>query len=84
MRYIKECEKNLDGKMSFKPEEVADGKMSRFIASLVEMGSEIHLWTDGYAYIVEYVQDISVADGIQFVAIDTNSQWVETEADGNK
>lgn len=81
MRYIEECEKNLDGKMSFKPEEVADGKLQRFIQSLMEMGSDIHLWTDGYVWVVEYIQDISTADGIQFVAIDTNSQWVETETE---
>lgn len=81
MRYIESCEKNLDGKMSFKPEEVADGKLQRFIQSLMEMNSEIHLWTDGYAWVVEYIQDINIADGIQFVAIDTNSQSVETETE---
>lgn len=81
MRYIESCEKNLDGKMSFKPEEVADGKLQRFVQSLMEMNSEIHVWTDGYAWIVEYVQDINTADGIQFVAIDRNSQWVETETE---
>ena len=76
MRYCKEHERNLDGKMSFTPEEVADGKMSRFIASLVEMGSEIHIRTGGYVCVVEYIQDTNAADGIQFVAIDTNSQWI--------
>lgn len=81
MKYIKECEQNLDGNMSFTPEEVADGKLQRFLQSLMEMGSEIHLWTDGYCWVVEYVQDIHAADGIQFVAIDTNNQWVETETE---
>jgi len=81
MRYIEHCEKNLDGKMSFTPEEVEDGKLQRFVKSLMEMNSAIHLWTDGYVWVVEYIQDINVESGIQFVAIDTDSQSVETETE---
>lgn len=80
-------EKKIDGKMAFRPEEIADGKMERFIKVLVENNAEIRLWTDGYVYVVEYIEDISVADGNHFEAIDGDnyigSFSEDQEADGN-
>ena len=93
MRYFKEREKHLDGTMGFSQEEVADGKFGRFIASLMEMGCEVHIWTDGCTWVVEYLRDTTTADGISFYPMDTNEEvcvdgkyvdWEQLEADGNK
>lgn len=81
MRYIEECEKNIDGQMSFDTGEVEDGKLQRFLQSLMEMGCEIHLWTDGYVWTIEYIEKVRTEYNVQFVAIDTSSQWVETQTE---
>lgn len=93
MRYIKRCEERVDGKLSFTPEEVADGKLTRFIECLRENDCEIHIWTDGYAWVVEYIDDLNSRDGINFQAIDAEEDcvvdgkfvdWEAMDADGNE
>lgn len=61
-----------DGRMSFTPEEVADGRLERFVKVLIENQCQMRLWTDGYCYVVEYVEDIAVADGTYFTLIDND------------
>ena len=81
----------FSGKMSFKPEEVADGKLEKFVKVLIENNCEIRLWTDGFCYVVEYIEDIYVTDGLHFEAVYYNEQVVnekyidfeKMEADGN-
>lgn len=80
----------ISGKMSFKPEEIADGKLIEFINFLIKMNSEIRLWTDGYCYIVEYIEDVNKADGIEFRAVNYDEvvvnencvDWERVDADG--
>lgn len=45
-----------DGKMSFTPEEVADGKLHNFVNVLIDLKAEINIWTDGYCMVVEYIE----------------------------
>ena len=61
-----------DGRMSFTPEEVADGRLERFVKVLIENQCQMRLWTDGYCYVVEYVEDITVSDGTYFTLIDSD------------
>lgn len=93
MTYIKELDSRIDGKMAFTPEEVADGKLTKFIEVLRECDAEIHIWTDGYCWIVEYLEDSTTADGINFHPVDYNEDcivkskyvnWELMEADGNE
>lgn len=90
MRYIEKCEKRLDGRLSFTPEEVADGKLTRFVNCLLENNCELHIWTDGYAIIVEYLDELSSADGNHFQVVDEKEvvvdgkyvNWEYYDADG--
>jgi len=83
-------EEKISGKMAFKPEEVADGKMDRFIKVLIENNCEIRLWTDRYCYVVEYLEDVETADGRHFEAVDEEEvvvdgkyvNWEQYDADG--
>lgn len=80
----------ISGRMAFRPEEVADGKLERFVKVLMENSCEIRMWTDGYCYIVEYIEDVEVADGRHFEAVDEEEvvvdgkyvDWERYDADG--
>lgn len=91
MKYIKELDGRLDGKMAFTPEEVLDGKLIKFVEILRLCDAEIHIWSDGYCWIVEYLEDSTAADGINFHPVDYNEDcvvdgkyvnWEQMEADG--
>lgn len=93
MRYVKELDKRIDGKMAFTPREIADGKLIKFIEVLRECDAEIHIWTDGYCWVVEYLEDSTARDGINFHPVDADEDcivdgkyvdWNAMEADGNK
>ncbi len=66
-----------DGRMSFTPEEVADGRLERFVKVLIENQCQMRLWTDGYCYVVEYIEDITVSDGTFFTLID-NDHYIKS------
>lgn len=69
MLYRENRDELLSGKMSFKPEEVKKGNMDRFIQVLMENNAEMHIWTDGYCWIVEYIEDV-YADECAFYPVD--------------
>ena len=85
MRYIERCEKRLDGKLGFSKEEIAEGKLHKFIDILMEMDCEIHIWTDSCTWTVEYLRDTTSNEGINFQVIDydqdciVDSQYINWE-----
>ena len=63
-------QEKITGKLAFRPEEVADGKLTRFVNILMETDAEIRLWTDGFCWIVEYIENIDAENGTHFIAAD--------------
>ena len=61
---------NVSGKMDFTPEEIADGKLTTFVNFLMSMGCEIRLATDGYCYVVEYLDSTKKEEGVEFSIVD--------------
>lgn len=82
MRTSEIYEKRLDGTMGFTPEDVADGKLTRFIECLRENNCQMRIWTDGYCWVVDYLRDTTVADGINFLPVDFDNDPIP--ADGNE
>lgn len=60
---------NLDGTMAFAPEDVKEGRMARFIDCLLEMDCAFNVYTDGYCWVVEYLDFTKCKDGIHFYAL---------------
>lgn len=75
-----------DGRLGFTRQEVADGKMDRFIAVLRENNCEMRLWTDGYCWVVEYLTREQWVDGIRFHLVDLYEEAFNEimEPDGNE
>ena len=65
----KDHKANLDGSMAFTPEDVKAGRMTRFMKCLMEMDCEFVVCTDGYCWIVEYLDSVKAQDGVRFYAI---------------
>ena len=64
---------NVCGSMEFTPTEIENDKMTEFINYLISMNCEIRLWTDGYCYVVEYLQPHRTEDGWHFRAVNENN-----------
>lgn len=59
--------KYIDGSMEFIPDEVKAGQMDKFISVLRELGCEMRIWTDGYCWIVDYLQAWRKEEGYEFI-----------------
>lgn len=55
------------GEMDFTPDDIKAGKHIEFIKFLMKQNCEIRLWTDGYCYVVEYLQQCRTDSGDHFV-----------------
>ena len=61
---------NVSGKMDFTPKEMDEGRLTTFVNFLISMGCEIRLATDGYCYIVEYLEPTKKEYGVEFSIVD--------------
>lgn len=65
------------GSMSFTPEDRDAGLHIEFINLLIKMGYQFRAWTDGYCYVIDYITDIDINDGIAFEAVGSDQVVVD-------
>jgi hypothetical protein len=70
-------------RMDFTPKDVEGGELTKFLNMLIALDCEnyyndIHIWSDGYCTIVEWVQ-VNYESNEQFKFVDCNHQVVRNE-----
>lgn len=59
--------KYIDGSLAFVSKEVENGQMDKFISVLRDLGCEMRIWTDGYCWVVDYLEAWRREEGYEFI-----------------
>lgn len=76
--------KYIDGSMAFAPEEVEKGQMDMFVKVLRDLGCEMRIWTDGYCWVVDYLQAWRREEGYEFITREEMDEALDECSDVEK